>query len=337
MPEKENTKNKNIKLSVAIPTYNGAHYIREALDSIISQLDDINEEIEIVVSDNASTDETQEVIEKYKIMHPELISYYRNNENVGFDRNVDLLFKRAKGEYVWMLSDDDALEEGSIAYLKSIFSKYDDLAIISVKCRYYDINLENILTGTGWEVKREIYCNNGDEYFQNIKFICGTMSSLIIKKELWNSINTEKFIGTGWIHFEVIINILLNRQSYIIGSRKMVKQRANCRWGKNGITSLFIGLNLVKIIKSMKNLGYKKETYSLGIKMMKSGNLMAIFRANKDGLGNKIMVMKKLIDYYKKYPSLWLIDLPMLFAPNIFPKIVYKIYKSKFLWNRDKR
>ena len=236
-----------------------------------------------------------------------------------------------------MLSDDDALEEGSIAYLKNIFSKFDDLAVISVKCSYYDINLENILTGTGYEVKRDIRCNNGDEYFQNIKFICGTMSSLIIKKELWNSINTEKFIGTGWIHFGVIINIPLSRKSYIIGGKNIVKQRNNCRWGKNGITSFFIELNLVKIIKSMKNLGYKKETYSLGINMMKRGNLKAIFRVNKDGLGNKIIVMKKLIEYYKNYPSLWLIDLPILFAPNIFPKIVYKIYKSKFLWNCDKR
>jgi len=40
-----------ITLSVAIATYNGACYIREALDSIISQLEDINEEVEIVISD----------------------------------------------------------------------------------------------------------------------------------------------------------------------------------------------------------------------------------------------------------------------------------------------
>lgn len=40
-----------ITLSIAIPTYNGACYIREALDSIISQLEDINEEVEIVISD----------------------------------------------------------------------------------------------------------------------------------------------------------------------------------------------------------------------------------------------------------------------------------------------
>ena len=42
--------NNNIKLSVAIPTYNGAKHIREALDSIVSQLNDINEKIEILVS-----------------------------------------------------------------------------------------------------------------------------------------------------------------------------------------------------------------------------------------------------------------------------------------------
>jgi len=54
------------KLTIAIPTYNGARYIREALDSIISQLDDIDEEVEIVISDNASTDQTPEIIENYR-------------------------------------------------------------------------------------------------------------------------------------------------------------------------------------------------------------------------------------------------------------------------------
>lgn len=45
--------NNNIELLIAILTYNGSLYIREAMDSIISQLDDVNEEVEIVVSDNA--------------------------------------------------------------------------------------------------------------------------------------------------------------------------------------------------------------------------------------------------------------------------------------------
>lgn len=69
-------------LSIAIPTYNGAKYIREALDSIITQLDDVDEEVEIVISDNASTDQTPEIISEYQKKYP-FIKYFRNDENLG--------------------------------------------------------------------------------------------------------------------------------------------------------------------------------------------------------------------------------------------------------------
>lgn len=55
-----------VVLSVAIPTYNGSRYIRETLDSIIAQVDDISKVVEIVISDNASTDQTLEIIKDYQ-------------------------------------------------------------------------------------------------------------------------------------------------------------------------------------------------------------------------------------------------------------------------------
>ena len=109
-------KNNNVKLSIANPTHNGAKYIREALDSIICQLNDIDEEIEIVISDNASTDQTPEIIKEYQRKHA-FIKYFRNEENLGADRNFDLAVRRSTGEYVWLFSDDDKIVLNAIEKL----------------------------------------------------------------------------------------------------------------------------------------------------------------------------------------------------------------------------
>jgi glycosyltransferase involved in cell wall biosynthesis len=109
MSEKVSDKNKNIKLSIAIPTYNGAKYIREALDSIIAQLDDIDEEPEIVISDNASTDETLEVIREYQKKYPSLwlidlpVLFAPNI----FPKMVHKIYRSKLRKYLWNRDKDE--------------------------------------------------------------------------------------------------------------------------------------------------------------------------------------------------------------------------------------
>ena len=60
----------NYELSICIPTYNRAEYLKEALDSIIKQINDTNrDKVEICISDNASEDNTKELIENYRKKH----------------------------------------------------------------------------------------------------------------------------------------------------------------------------------------------------------------------------------------------------------------------------
>jgi abequosyltransferase len=133
----ENEDTGNIKLSVAIPTYNGASHIQEALNSIIIQLDDIDEELEIVISDNASTDQTPEIIRDQQKKHP-FIRYFRNEENLGADRNFDLAVRRATGEYVWLFSDNDIMMPQAIKNVLQVIHNNDDLAVIVVNYSIFD-------------------------------------------------------------------------------------------------------------------------------------------------------------------------------------------------------
>jgi abequosyltransferase len=111
-----------IKISICMPTRNRANFIGEALESIISQSSD---NVEIVIVDGASTDNTAEVVQKYQKKFRNLV-YYCGKENGGVDRDMAKAIELSRGEYCWLFSDDDALKPGAMQrILKEIESGYE--------------------------------------------------------------------------------------------------------------------------------------------------------------------------------------------------------------------
>jgi abequosyltransferase len=105
-------------LSICIPTYNRAGFLRECLSSLDPT--DLGSAVEIVVSDNASTDTTLEVLEAFKATLP--LRYIVQSENLGPDRNFDAVITAAQGEYCWLLGSDDAVEPHGVSKLVAALS-----------------------------------------------------------------------------------------------------------------------------------------------------------------------------------------------------------------------
>lgn len=100
----------NVRLSFCIPTYNFGEFIGETLESIVRQG---NEEVEIVVGDGASTDNTAEVVRRYQSQFPRLT--YRNfGKKGGIDLDLAKTVELASGDYCWLMSSDDVLKRGAI-------------------------------------------------------------------------------------------------------------------------------------------------------------------------------------------------------------------------------
>ena len=93
------------KVSIGLPVYNGANYLREALDSILSQT---FRDFEVVISDNASTDATWEICMEYAAKDPR-IRFSRNDRNLGAARNFNRAFELSSGEYFKWAAHDDVL------------------------------------------------------------------------------------------------------------------------------------------------------------------------------------------------------------------------------------
>ena len=94
-------------LTIAIPTYNRKNLLKRALDSIIPQL---NSNIELLVSDNASNDGTDKMMTNCYLM----VRYLKNEVNKGSDYNFLQCYKEARGKYVILLGSDDRLASGAL-------------------------------------------------------------------------------------------------------------------------------------------------------------------------------------------------------------------------------
>lgn len=110
-------------VSICIPTYNRADCLRKTIESIICQSEFISGIVEIVISDNASSDNTMEVCAKYN--HYSNFHYFRNKDNVR-DRNFPIVLSKATGKLRKLNNDTFILNEGSLCKLCMLARKYDE-------------------------------------------------------------------------------------------------------------------------------------------------------------------------------------------------------------------
>ncbi|WP_339379132.1 glycosyltransferase family 2 protein [aff. Roholtiella sp. LEGE 12411] len=95
--------NNQPRLSIGLPVYNGDKFLKEAIDSLLAQT---FEDFELIISDNASTDKTEEICRAYA-EQDKRIRYYRNEKNIGCACNFNRTFELSSGEYFkWAAYDD---------------------------------------------------------------------------------------------------------------------------------------------------------------------------------------------------------------------------------------
>lgn len=91
------------RLSIGLPVYNGGDYLAQSLDAILGQT---FEDFEVVVSSNASTDDTDAIVGRYAAQDPR-VRLIRQQRNVGAARNHDVVFRHSRGElFKWASADD---------------------------------------------------------------------------------------------------------------------------------------------------------------------------------------------------------------------------------------
>lgn len=121
-------------LSICISTFNRADWLDVSLKNLTNLLPIENEDIELVVCDNTSTDHTPEVVKPY--LDRSDFSYHRNLENVGMLGNLRVTAHSARGEYIWILGDDDLVLPGAIENVLTALKSNTDAALVYLNYSY---------------------------------------------------------------------------------------------------------------------------------------------------------------------------------------------------------
>lgn len=118
-------------LTIAIPTYNRAALLDAQLIWLARAVKGFEDEIEVFISDNCSTDNTQDIIKKWKA-HLNNITFNscRNAENIGVMRNIMNCLDAANTKYVWTIGDDDPIEDRAVSYIIDKVKQFDDVSLL---------------------------------------------------------------------------------------------------------------------------------------------------------------------------------------------------------------
>jgi glycosyltransferase involved in cell wall biosynthesis len=242
-------------LTICIPTYNRADYLRDALESVRRQLTPaLSPVVEVVVADNASIDHTETVAREYANKIDRFV-YVKNPENIGFDGNVNVAVRAASGRYCWYLGDDDAIVNGALAHVVEV-CREDKYAVISVADRPL-LSRPVDDSSTAYSENDHVSGLSPTENYTR-GHLPSALSMLIFRRDDWLREADFADHTPGWFYFEVILKIAVSADAQVLRIKKpMVLTGQDMRWADGGAgLKIFIDCN--RFLRKMLVWGYDR-------------------------------------------------------------------------------
>jgi abequosyltransferase len=217
------------KLSICIATYKRAAYIGETLAAI---LDGLPEGVEVVILDGASPDNTTQVVEAFT-RQSSAVRYIRELSNSGVDRDFDKAVCSARGEYCWLMSDDDILVPGAIARVLALLEPTLDLLVVNAQIRNADLRVELIPRFLEITSDRDYDVESSDSFLAEIGDYLSFIGGVVIRRSLWLERERERYFGSLFIHVGIIFQAPLSRVKVLADPLILIRY-GNAMWTNRG-------------------------------------------------------------------------------------------------------
>jgi abequosyltransferase len=216
-------------LSICIATYKRGAYIGATLESI---LDGLPDRVEVVVLDGASPDNTEQVVEPFT-RRSSAVRYIREASNSGFDRDFDKAVGFARGNFCWLMSDDDLLVPRAIERVLALLEPSLDLLVVNSRVRNADLSKE--LMPRMLEIAEDrIYDKESrDSFLADTGTYLSFVGAVVIRRSLWLERDRERYFGTMFIHVGVIFQSPLSRIK-VLADPLIVLRYGNAMWTNRG-------------------------------------------------------------------------------------------------------
>ena len=299
-------------ISICIPTYNRSSYLNKTLETIVNQQIFIETNlIEIVISDNKSSDDTYNVCKKYINSYPYKIKYYCNDINLG-PENVNIVFTKATGVYLKLNNDTLCHSIDSLEILVNIINTYIE-------------RKDFIFFSNGLFKKTEDFkITNLDNFINLISFYSTWIISFGVWREDFIKISNIDTINSTSLINNVLFDQIIQKKGVFIVDNKIFYPNDVPQKGGYNFYEVFIN-NYISILEYYYKVGHLRywtlffEKINLlvnflipwEIRFHQYSNLYSFDRSNKN---------KYLLSKYKFHPIIY-------FSPIIYFYSLIKIKK----------
>ncbi|MBD2778273.1 glycosyltransferase family 2 protein [Iningainema tapete] len=177
----------NKLLTIAIPTFNRAQFLDQQLTWLCKAIKGYESECEILISDNCSTDNTQEVIKKWQpTFSLTTFQLNRHSNNIGLMSNLAYCLSAATSKYVWVIGDDDPIQVQTLGYVVNNLKQHPDLSllILNFARRYVPTNE---VSERSFILDKEEFSTNGkvviERYVKQQYEVLGFMTAQVYRAE----------------------------------------------------------------------------------------------------------------------------------------------------------
>lgn len=325
---------KTVLLSICIPTYNRAFVLKDTLNRITSD-SAFDEEVELIISDNCSTDNTKEVVSLFQKQHSN-IRYYCNERNVK-DENFIIALSYGHGEYLKLINDYIYFPMGALEYIKDCIREN-----VSVRIPLFFVEkVKRALRG------KVVLCYSLDDYILSVSYFVTWISSFGCWREDFNTLQEkDRYAPLLLQQVDWSYRIVSSKKGCIIYTQNIIKSSAVDLGPRGGYNYLEIHVNnYYRIMLSFLKAGLlSKKVYNIdrkySLRHYRSRIIKAlVFRKRGfdfDMQGSYTILWRYYSDlpvFYSFMFSCFFLRFSLLFYKSIFFPFKYLIHK---LWIKQK-
>jgi abequosyltransferase len=226
------------RISICIPTYNRSQFLVELLDSIYESINYAGVsagQLQICISDNASTDDTAEIVHYWNADHPTIpLRLEVQATNGGPDRNYLAAASLATGDYVWFMGSDDTLPLDAVKVLLTEVQNGNELILGSrtncnsvmqplYHCRWFG-NIDRRTFDTRKSSELREYLTQATSLGAQFSYL----SSVIVRRDAWERVSTDlSYIGSAYVHVQKCVDILRQGATLLYLTTSIVNNRGD--------------------------------------------------------------------------------------------------------------
>ncbi len=317
-------------LSLCIPTYNRSRLLSESLRAILSQIDaSAAAQVEVVVMDNASPDDTPQVVAQAQAEFPLApVRVVRHRENIGADANFRAAVEQAQGEFVYLLSDDDVLLPGAVNRLLSLIRAHPDFDAFCLNVRPFLHQIdEDAAPAFLLDEDRIIVGRDAALVFlrNHITF----MSAMAFRRQNMIGRDYKDKVGTVLLQCYFFLDALAPGRGVYVSQEAGLAQRMD-NTGPFDFFKVFV-TNFQAVLDYAAQIGYSKQAIrqvqSRHLRFLKSQSVRFLVSGSGGMRAEYRGVPARLLKAYGPNPYVLFILLPVILFPQALARPLLAVYR----------